>query len=75
MPAVVTAEIGALRERAEEEYRRLLYVGMTRAKERLVVCGTEQEHRQATIGRSGSGTRSSPRALAAECDEARRRRR
>ncbi|MCW4115127.1 double-strand break repair helicase AddA [Aurantimonas sp. MSK8Z-1] len=26
--------------RAEEEYRRLLYVGMTRAADRLVVCGT-----------------------------------
>ncbi|HHZ08499.1 MAG TPA: double-strand break repair helicase AddA [Rhizobiales bacterium] len=29
----------ALREKAEEEYRRLLYVGMTRAEDRLVVCG------------------------------------
>ncbi|WP_342591959.1 double-strand break repair helicase AddA [Jiella sonneratiae] len=27
------------RERAEEEYRRLLYVGMTRAADRLVLCG------------------------------------
>ncbi len=27
------------REKAEEEYRRLLYVGMTRAEDRLVVCG------------------------------------
>ncbi len=26
-------------ERAEEEYRRLLYVGMTRAADRLIVCG------------------------------------
>lgn len=26
-------------ERAEEEYRRLLYVGMTRAEDRLIVCG------------------------------------
>ena len=35
--------IAALKEaekaRAEEEYRRLLYVGMTRAADRLVVCG------------------------------------
>ncbi|BCH21361.1 double-strand break repair helicase AddA [Mesorhizobium sp. L-8-3] len=31
---------GALaREKAEEEYRRLLYVGMTRAEDRLIVCG------------------------------------
>ncbi|MBN9079202.1 MAG: double-strand break repair helicase AddA [Rhizobiales bacterium 65-79] len=29
----------ALKEKAEEEYRRLLYVGMTRAEDRLVVCG------------------------------------
>ncbi|TKT82770.1 double-strand break repair helicase AddA [Aquamicrobium sp. LC103] len=27
------------REKAEQEYRRLLYVGMTRAEDRLVVCG------------------------------------
>ena len=36
----VTSEIKArLRQSAEEEYRRLLYVGMTRAADRLVVCG------------------------------------
>ncbi|MGN6467326.1 MAG: double-strand break repair helicase AddA [Rhizobiaceae bacterium] len=29
----------SLAEKAEEEYRRLLYVGMTRAEDRLVVCG------------------------------------
>jgi ATP-dependent helicase/nuclease subunit A len=29
----------AIRERAEAEYRRLLYVGMTRAEDRLVICG------------------------------------
>ena len=28
-----------LTEKAEEEYRRLLYVGMTRAEDRLIVCG------------------------------------
>jgi ATP-dependent helicase/nuclease subunit A len=28
-----------IRERAEEEYRRLLYVGMTRAEDRLIVAG------------------------------------
>ncbi|EAU42964.1 helicase, UvrD/Rep family protein [Fulvimarina pelagi HTCC2506] len=40
---VENSAIAALREiekqRAEEEYRRLLYVGMTRAAERLVICG------------------------------------
>lgn len=29
----------SVREKAEEEYRRLLYVGMTRAEDRLTVCG------------------------------------
>ncbi|WP_420407688.1 double-strand break repair helicase AddA [Hoeflea sp.] len=29
----------AARDRAEEEYRRLLYVGLTRAADRVVVCG------------------------------------
>src|SRR5690606_30572175 len=29
----------AIAQRAEEEYRRLLYVGMTRAEDRLIVCG------------------------------------
>jgi ATP-dependent helicase/nuclease subunit A len=29
----------AIGEKAKEEYRRLLYVGMTRAEDRLVVCG------------------------------------
>ncbi len=28
-----------LKERADDEYRRLLYVGMTRAEDRLIVCG------------------------------------
>ncbi|WP_082491087.1 double-strand break repair helicase AddA [Aureimonas sp. Leaf454] len=37
---VVTELKAAERRRAEEEYRRLLYVGMTRAADRLVVCGT-----------------------------------
>ncbi|TIX52481.1 MAG: hypothetical protein E5V28_31825, partial [Mesorhizobium sp.] len=27
------------RELADDEYRRLLYVGMTRAEDRLIVCG------------------------------------
>lgn len=30
---------GEQQRRAEEEYRRLLYVGMTRAEDRLIVCG------------------------------------
>ena len=31
------------REAARDEYRRLLYVAMTRAAERLIICGTEGE--------------------------------
>ncbi|MBH0238848.1 double-strand break repair helicase AddA [Methylobrevis albus] len=38
-PPVVDAAVAAYRQRAEEEYRRLLYVGLTRAEDRLVVCG------------------------------------
>jgi ATP-dependent helicase/nuclease subunit A len=42
-----TAPVSAARERArgeaEDEYRRLLYVAMTRAIDRLVVCGAEGE--------------------------------
>ena len=37
--AAVDALKASEKERAEEEYRRLLYVGMTRAADRLVVCG------------------------------------
>jgi ATP-dependent helicase/nuclease subunit A len=29
----------AIRDKAEDEYRRLLYVGLTRAEDRLVICG------------------------------------
>ncbi|MET3589036.1 ATP-dependent helicase/nuclease subunit A [Bartonella silvatica] len=32
-----------LKERAEEEYKRLLYVGMTRAEDRLFICGYKSE--------------------------------
>ena len=45
--ATDTAPVSAARERArheaEDEYRRLLYVAMTRAIDRLVVCGAEGE--------------------------------
>lgn len=37
--ALSDADAARLRTQAEEEYRRLLYVGMTRAADRLVVCG------------------------------------
>jgi len=37
----VRAARNIAREAAEDEYRRLLYVAMTRAAEKLVVCGTE----------------------------------
>lgn len=45
--ATDTAPVSAARERArqdaEDEYRRLLYVAMTRAIERLIICGAEGE--------------------------------
>src|SRR5215469_13563065 len=45
--ATDTAPVAAARERArreaEDEYRRLLYVAMTRAIDRLVICGAEGE--------------------------------
>ncbi|HEY2531528.1 MAG TPA: double-strand break repair helicase AddA [Xanthobacteraceae bacterium] len=42
VPVVATARQSA-RAHAEDEYRRLLYVGMTRAADRLIVCGAEGE--------------------------------
>ena len=43
MPAVVKARIETLRDAAYEEYLRLLYVAMTRARDRLYVCGTRKK--------------------------------
>ncbi|MDQ0457969.1 double-strand break repair helicase AddA [Rhizobium paknamense] len=37
--AVTAADKARLQQATEEEYRRLLYVGMTRAADRLIVCG------------------------------------
>jgi ATP-dependent helicase/nuclease subunit A len=39
-PHRVTEALDTLREKAREEYRRLLYVGLTRARDHLIVCGT-----------------------------------
>ncbi len=38
-PPLVEAAVAAHRLKQEEEYRRLLYVGLTRAADRLIVCG------------------------------------
>jgi ATP-dependent helicase/nuclease subunit A len=43
MPAAVRRRIEALRAEAECEYRRLLYVAVTRARDRLIICGTEKK--------------------------------
>ncbi len=40
-PAAVRAAKDAARTRVLEEYRRLLYVALTRARDRLIVCGFE----------------------------------
>ncbi|TWD53215.1 DNA helicase/exodeoxyribonuclease V subunit A [Agrobacterium vitis] len=37
--AILAADVARRKQATEEEYRRLLYVGMTRAADRLVVCG------------------------------------
>ena len=37
--ALIGEAIDGLKQKAAEEYRRLLYVGMTRAEDRLIVCG------------------------------------
>jgi ATP-dependent helicase/nuclease subunit A len=60
------AERARLRQRQFEEYRRLLYVGLTRAQDRLYVCGWEtlrpareasSWHALCAAGWSGSATR------------------
>jgi ATP-dependent helicase/nuclease subunit A len=45
VPPVAAARAAALAE-AEDEYRRLLYVAMTRAADRLVVCGADGERQR-----------------------------
>lgn len=37
--ALIAASTAQMKQSAEDEYRRLLYVGMTRAADRLIVCG------------------------------------
>ena len=39
----------AARQRADEEYRRSLYVAMTRAEDRLVVCGWKTKNEQSNV--------------------------
>ena len=44
MPERIAARLAEERQRAEEEYRRLLYVGMTRARDRLYVVGMKKQN-------------------------------
>ena len=44
--AAVAAAREAARQEAEDEHRRLLYVAMTRAAERLIVCGCQGVNRR-----------------------------
>ena len=43
MPTAVKERLDAIRADAEDEYRRLLYVAVTRARDRLYVCGTDKQ--------------------------------
>jgi ATP-dependent helicase/nuclease subunit A len=43
--AAMTQARSAAQQAARDEYRRLLYVAMTRAKGRLVICGTQGAHK------------------------------
>jgi ATP-dependent helicase/nuclease subunit A len=43
---IVSAARDRMRREAEDEYRRLLYVAMTRAISRLIICGAEGQHRR-----------------------------
>ncbi len=45
VPPVAAARTAALSE-AEDEYRRLLYVAMTRAADRLIICGADGERQR-----------------------------
>ena len=67
-PAVAVARQAALAE-AENEYRRLLYVAMTRAADLLIVCGADGERQRPTgcwynLVREPLSRLSSPRAKA-----------
>ncbi|HBF31335.1 double-strand break repair helicase AddA [Rhizobium sp.] len=47
--AIVSADVARRKQATEEEYRRLLYVGMTRAADRLVVCGYRGKIQQSEV--------------------------
>lgn len=47
--AIVSADVARRKQATEEEYRRLLYVGMTRAADRLVVCGYRGKVQQSEV--------------------------
>ncbi len=63
LPRRVRASLESWRERARREYRRLLYVGMTRARDRLVVCGMVKR----TSDREGGWHALVRQALEPEC--------
>ncbi|NKN39170.1 double-strand break repair helicase AddA [Agrobacterium sp. a22-2] len=50
--SVTSADTARVKRLAEEEYRRLLYVGMTRAADRLIVCGYRGKQQQPDVWHS-----------------------
>jgi ATP-dependent helicase/nuclease subunit A len=66
MPAIVEARVNALRAEAREEYLRLLYVAMTRARDRLIICGTLKERGTDMVGGWHALVRT---ALEPECEK------
>lgn len=65
--SLAVSDAAGVEQQAEEEYRRLLYVAMTRAADRLIICGYRGKREQAGIWHGMVAT--SLRADPARCRE------